>query len=197
MARLELLNERDPSRYYLDDVHRAIEGRYPVNYLERALSDFNYDEFPKGGLDNNDFGKLMGQVAKIDKESSRLERPKRREMKKDLGSEVIVKSAEIKRERKEFLSVVGKDLKTVGKISLGIVGGFAVPTIWRKYVRNFSINPIISTSLFVVGSIYSCLRFENDLKSIMIGLGILWGPNMVSGSYEYLRNVRKRAREEN
>ena len=82
--------EQDVSRYYLEDVHEAIEGKYSATQLKIVLNEFGYDFFPDNGINDKGFRKIMRRIAEIDRAQANLERVrtmKRRGM-RNLDSEI-------------------------------------------------------------------------------------------------------------
>lgn len=196
------MQKQDLSRYYQEDVE-AIEG-YTPRQLERVLLEFGYDEFPSGGINDEGFRKLRDMLSEIDDAESRLEKPRRRK-KRDLGSEV-------ENERNQgYLSVVRRDLRRRGRSlkkirkALPIVGvSFAIPTISRRYSEGYynDIDPkaVVVTRWGTLSGLILILYYlggfiAGDLKQTAIVLGVHVGSNIASKTYEYARNVRKRARE--
>ena len=191
--------QKDITRYSREQVLEGIKNSYPESYLERALSEFGYEDFPESGLSDKGFRIFMKRVSEIDEAESDLKPVKT----KDLSSKVLETRVKIKKDKREksngYLSIVGKDLGKVGK---GIVGTayiflspFVIPTANARYADKAPFpDNLASPVAFVLNAFspgYYGFEFaEGNPTRGFIVLGAHLGLNLASGIYEYVRHLK-------
>ncbi len=197
---------KDIINYSREQVLAGIVDQFPESYLERALSEAGFDHFPESGITYEAFEMLQERISEIYKAETNLKPVKR----KDLSSKVIETPVKIKENKKsnDYGSIVGRDLRKVGRVAGGFLGFFlSNPTIMRyAYESEGGANAkehagtggfgIFSLIVHGIGggSLYSHL-FKTNPKLGAILLGIHVTTNVASGIYEYARHVKKRAIE--
>jgi hypothetical protein len=189
---------KDISRYYPEIVENSTKEGYTKKQLETALAEFGYDEVPENGINDEGYRRLMKRVAEIDYAESRLTKVK----KKDLSSKVLEVQETVKKEKEtnNYSSIIGKDLKKVGK-KIGnamkgtgeiMLGWAMVPTGIRLGTAESETGVQCGIIIMTIGSI---LGLCFDPKKVGIGLAVYGGTNLLSGLYEYARSIKKRAGE--
>jgi hypothetical protein len=101
--------DSDPTRYLLEDVREATEGKYTSEQLASVLGECGYKTFPKNGINDEGFRKLINRLAEVDNKEARLVRVER----KDLGSEVkrkVNRASPIKERMRRIVDKVGTEI---------------------------------------------------------------------------------------